>query len=137
MCAVHCLLTPIILVLLPVVATTFWVSENFHLWMLMFAIPTTALAIYAGCRKHKDRVVLALSALGLFTLSTVAAYEVVAFTSDASTVAHCAACAAAEAGSEDTFHAHLGINALGGFLLAAGHVRNFLLCRAENCSHEV
>ena len=67
-CGIHCLVTPVVLVALPIVATTFWVDENFHLWMLLLVIPTTTLAVWSGCRRHKDRWVIILAALGLSTL---------------------------------------------------------------------
>lgn len=64
-CGIHCLVTPILLVALPIIGTTFWVDENFHLWMLLLVIPTTCLALFCGCRRHKDRWVLGAGALGL------------------------------------------------------------------------
>ena len=64
-CGIHCLVTPILLVALPIIGTTFWVNENFHLWMLFLVIPTTCLALFSGCRRHKDRWVLGAGALGL------------------------------------------------------------------------
>ncbi len=69
-CGIHCLVTPVLLVALPIIATTFWVDENFHLWMLLLVIPTTSLAIWSGCRRHKDRWVMAAAALGLGILVT-------------------------------------------------------------------
>lgn len=64
-CGIHCLVTPVLLVALPLIGTTFWVDENFHLWMLLLVIPTTTLAIYSGCRRHKDKWVIGAAALGL------------------------------------------------------------------------
>jgi hypothetical protein len=43
-CGIHCLVTPLLLVALPILATTFWVDQNFHLWMLLLVLPTTSLA---------------------------------------------------------------------------------------------
>ena len=56
-CGIHCLVTPILLVLLPVIGTTFWANGDFHLWMLVLVVPTTVLAAISGCRKHRDRMV--------------------------------------------------------------------------------
>jgi hypothetical protein len=64
-CGIHCLVTPVLLVVLPILGTTFWVDEDFHLWMLFLVIPTTCLALFSGCRRHKDRWVLAVGVLGL------------------------------------------------------------------------
>ena len=35
-----------------------------------------------------------------------------------------------------SFPGYVLLNMLGGLTLAAGHTRNFLLCRKSNCSHE-
>ena len=35
-----------------------------------------------------------------------------------------------------SFPGYVLLNMLGGFTLAVGHTRNFLLCRKSNCSHE-
>ncbi len=69
-CGIHCLVTPILLVALPIIATTFWVDENFHLWMLLLVIPTTSFAVWSGCRRHKDKFVVTAAALGLCILVT-------------------------------------------------------------------
>ena len=45
-CAVHCLLTPVLVVLLPIVATSFFVHKDFHLWMLFGVLPTTLFAVF-------------------------------------------------------------------------------------------
>ena len=79
LCAVHCLLTPVLLVLFPVIASTFWVERDFHLWMLFFVLPTTCIAVFMGCRKHRDRWIIFLSGLGLSLLAGVAAYEVLTY----------------------------------------------------------
>jgi len=77
-CGIHCLVTPILLVALPIIGTTFWVDKNFHLWMLFLVIPTTCLALFSGCRRHKDRWVLGAGALGLSILLTSFTIERVA-----------------------------------------------------------
>ena len=74
-CGIHCLVTPVILVALPILATTFWVDENFHLWMLLLVIPTTTLAVWSGCRRHKDKWVLLSAATGISILVTALAVE--------------------------------------------------------------
>ena len=71
----HCLVTPLIVTLLPIISTTFWVHENFHLWMVFLVVPTTTAAVFMGCRKHKDKPVAALSALGLAFIVFVAIYQ--------------------------------------------------------------
>ena len=135
LCAVHCLLTPILIVLLPIAATTFWVHEDFHLWMILFVVPTTSAAVFIGCRKHKDKAVFALSMLGLIFLVSIAVYETL-FHSELrlQEQAHCIHCATGS--NEGLLTVSTAVNVMGGILLASAHVRNYLLCRKSNCTHD-
>ena len=134
-CAVHCLLTPVLTVVLPIVATTFWANENFHLWMVLCVVPTTTAAVYMGCRKHKDKIVPALSMIGLIILVSIAAYETVLHASAGT--ASAAACAGCDAhGHGTTLSTSTVLNVLGGCLIAAAHIRNYLLCRKSVCDHD-
>mgnify|MGYP003985683381 FL=1 len=167
-CGIHCLVTPVLLVALPILATTFWVNENFHLWMILLVIPTTSLALWSGCRRHKDKWVLAAGAMGLGILVMAifservakanAQYQGIEATLHAETQKENPGSAAHAAGggccplhpvegasTEDSdavktksasFHGYVLLNMLGGFTLAVGHIRNFLLCRKSKCSHE-
>lgn len=132
-CAVHCLLTPVLVVFLPILATTFWVHQDFHMWMIVFVVPTTSAAIFMGCRKHKDRLVLVLSLLGLSLLVSVASYETLFHSELVQQHAHCPHCASRGSGAFLTVSTI--VNVLGGMLLASAHVRNFLLCRRSHCTH--
>jgi carbon starvation protein CstA len=131
-CAVHCLLTPLLLVALPIIATTFFVHEDFHVWMLFAVIPTTSFAVFMGCRKHKDRWVVALSAVGLSLLLAALVFERLSAGASIE-AAHCAACAGEVAGHSASLLPW--INCFGGLFLASGHVRNFRLCRLADCQH--
>lgn len=134
-CAVHCLLTPLLLVVLPILATTFFVHEDFHVWMLLAVIPTTSFAVFMGCRKHKDRWVVALSSVGLSLLVAALIFERLSAgaVGEAAQCAHCTACAGDASGHSASLL--LWVNCLGGLFLASGHVRNFRLCRRSNCQH--
>lgn len=131
-CAVHCLLTPLLVILFPILTTTFWVDQDFHLWMLFFVLPTTSLAVFLGCRKHKDRFVIGLSSVGLACLFAVCLYESFFHILHHSTVcAHCA-----QGKFKDHLTPAMYINILGGPLLASAHVRNYRLCRRLECTHD-
>ena len=67
-CTIHCMITPILLTLLPTLLTSVWIHKDFHLWMLLLVLPTTTTAIFLGCRKHRDQLVILLSAMGLALL---------------------------------------------------------------------
>ncbi|MCH2155566.1 MAG: MerC domain-containing protein [Opitutales bacterium] len=132
LCAVHCLLTPLLIVALPIIATTFWVSTNFHLWMLLLVVPTTSLAVFMGCRRHKDDAVFLLGVFGLACLVSITIYEMWGH-SQIAAGGYCPHCAAVAEG--DLFNAITGFNVLGGVLLASAHTRNFMLCRRARCAH--
>lgn len=132
-CAVHCLLMPIIIVTLPIVATSFFADKNFHLWMLYLVLPTTAIAVFLGCRDHKDKWVITLSSLGLLILTSATLYELNAH-------GGCTTCSTGIDGPSQS-HTHapqssiVWINLSGGLCLIAAHTRNFRLCRSDTCNN--
>ena len=134
-CAVHCLLTPVLIILFPILATTFWVQEDFHLWMILFVLPTTGFAMFLGCRKHKDSFVVGLSAFGLACLLAVSMYEsFFHFSQLSQSGSECVKCA--QGGLNNYLSMTTFVNTLGGFLLAGAHVRNYRLCRRLQCAHD-
>jgi hypothetical protein len=155
LCGIHCLATPILLVALPLLANTVWVSEHFHLGMLLVVFPTSLIAAFAGCRRHRDRWVIGFIVAGLAVLSVITTAEVMHQFSGpehgsahGSVVQHdaggCAACCPPESASKTAIAtAGFGtlwtdqalLNSLGGLLLVMGHTRNFLLCRRHKCDH--
>ncbi|MBK1880292.1 MerC domain-containing protein [Pelagicoccus mobilis] len=144
-CGVHCLVTPILLISLPILGRTFWVDENFHLWMLALVIPTTTLAVLSGCRRHKDRWVAICSVVGIFLLAAALWMEVAQLGGSGAAAAECAegaSCCEAPADLAEAGRVAISVtanelvNVLGGLFLVLGHFRNFRLCRKDDCSHE-
>ncbi|MGJ8637871.1 MAG: MerC domain-containing protein [Opitutaceae bacterium] len=142
-CAVHCLLTPVLIIALPIIATSVFVDENFHLWMLLLVLPTTSFAIFMGCKRHKDKAVVLLSALGLSVLVFALAHERVHYASHSTITeaelthaAHCESCSRDLSEEPVPMHAGAWINTFGGLLLAGAHFRNFRLCRKGRCDHD-
>jgi hypothetical protein len=101
-----------LVVLAPVVLVSFGVSDTaFHRLLLLLVLPSSALGLALGCRRHRDRTVAVLGLLGL-----------------------CALCAAAGAGHDVLGEASERAITLGGaVVIAAAHVRNFRLCRRAVC----
>ena len=137
LCAVHCLLVPVLIVSVPLISTTFFVNEDFHLWMLFAVFPTTLASIYLGCRKHKDRWVWISCFIGLTLL-------VVAFFQGHSHGEVCPTCSSIAESDHGHTHELEGknpitniaiINSIGGAFLILAHARNFYLCRKSNCKH--
>ncbi|AJP70688.1 MerC family mercury resistance protein [Sphingomonas hengshuiensis] len=54
LCLVHCLVLPMLILLLPVLAAYLAVPEQFHLWALALAIPASTIALAAGYRRHRQ-----------------------------------------------------------------------------------
>ena len=71
-CAVHCLILPIALVILPTLAATAFGDEHFQQWMLLAVLPTSLIALAMGCRRHLNFSVVALGLPGLIMLTLVA-----------------------------------------------------------------
>ena len=138
-CAIHCLLTPILIMALPIIATSFFVHQDFHLWMIFLVLPTTVFAVFTGCRNHKDRVVLTLSAIGLSVLLFALIQERVHYASEgdaAVSSVDCEICSRDLSAEPIPMQASVWLNAIGGFFLASAHIRNFRLCRKSSCGHD-
>ena len=111
LCMLHCLLTPLLLVAVPVISSTFMAEEQFHKTLVAFVLPVSIIALFLGCRQHKDRIVFVLVSLGLVFLVSIAAVG----------------------------HELLGefgekvATLISGVILVVGHIRNYHLCRHDKC----
>lgn len=112
LCAVHCLVFPLIIVLLPGFAALPLDDESFHLWMLLAVIPTSIYALTLGCRKHKNYQLAFFGIAGLILL--ISAYVL----------------------GEDTIGelGEKGMTLLGVSIVALGHLWNYRLClQSQTC----
>ena len=114
LCALHCMIVPLSLVVGPMGPLALVEDEIFHRVMLWVVVPAAALAFSTGCLQHRDRRVSWMGGIGVVCLTA----------------------------SFTVLHDLLGENgerivatASAGLLIAA-HVRNFRLCRAGACAHE-
>ena len=71
-CAVHCLLLPVAVLLLPSVAAVSLDDEAFHRALLVAVLPASLVALTMGCRKHKRYRVYIGGAIGLTILGFTA-----------------------------------------------------------------
>ncbi|WP_460205682.1 MerC domain-containing protein [Scytonema sp. NUACC21] len=110
-CAIHCLFLPVVVLMLPALATTALGNESFHRIILWFVFPISGLALAQGCRCHKDRIVVAFGVLGLGVLmaTTIIGHEAL--------------------GEEGERFATV----FGATTLAIGHFRNYRLYRKNKC----
>ncbi|EAR23253.1 MerC domain-containing protein [Nitrococcus mobilis] len=110
-CAVHCVLVPIAMVILPALAATPLRDEAFHQKILIAVLPASIIALAIGCRKHKNWRVGTSGFIGLATLITTAFLG----------------------------HDLLGENGekiatlIGAAMIAFGHIQNHRLCCKYNC----
>ena len=115
LCALHCILTPVLLTVFPSSLSLFFQDEKFHHLMVWFVVPSSLIAVFLGCRGHKDFKVLAGVSIGLIIIVLTALLG----------------------------HDFLGeqgekiATIFGAIFLAVSHFRNYKLCRKNDCSHDV
>lgn len=113
LCAIHCLVLPLLLVALPSLGAFQLQNENFHTWMLVSVIPISIYSLTVGCRKHKRYKLFLLGGSGLM-LMVVA----VLFGNEI----------AGEFGEK-------ALTLAGATLIVFAHFGNFRLCRKhDNCA---
>lgn len=115
LCAIHCALLPIILATVPAFSHLSADNHEFHIALVFLIVPMSIIAGLMGCAKHKDKLVLAGIASGL-TLLLVAAF----FGHDLM----------GEVGERVA-------TVIASFILVFSHWRNYRLCRAKKCDHEM
>lgn len=110
-CAIHCLVTPVILALTPAVSIFGFDEHTVHVALIGIIVPLSLSALYVGCKKHRDRKVIGGVIAGLLLLVLGA------------TVAH------------DVF-GEIGekvLTVVASLMLIGSHWRNFRLCRKSDC----
>lgn len=112
LCALHCLLLPVALVMLPALTATMLGNEEFHKWLLLAVIPTSLLALGLGCRRHHNLSVLllVLPGLGIILAATFFGHDLMGETGEKLAML------------------------TGALLITLGHVLNHRLCRQLQCA---
>lgn len=64
LCAIHCLLTPVLILSLPALGSYFE-NEMVHIIMALFVVPVGAFAFWSGYKHHKKMYLLVLGFVGL------------------------------------------------------------------------
>jgi hypothetical protein len=75
LCLIHCLALPILIAALPALAARLDLGEGFHLGVLAFALPVSAVALGEGWRRHRGLTPLFVGAAGLVLLAAGLAFE--------------------------------------------------------------
>jgi hypothetical protein len=114
-CVVHCLVTPIILTLLPVLAVSVAVEDVlFHQAILWLVLPTSCIALFIGCRKHKDRLIAGSGIVGMLLLVFIAFFAHDLLSPLQEKIA----------------------TSLAGLILAYSHLRNYKACQNRTCDDD-
>jgi len=114
LCAVHCMALPVLLIMFPSLLATLHLDDHvFHELLVWLVIPTSAVAVFLGCKRHKDQLVLALAGIGMVSLIAIAFFGHDAL---------------GETGEK--FATLFAIS-----ILAYAHWRNYSLCRKGSCKH--
>ena len=110
-CLIHCLVLPILLILLPPFSGLFALDdEMFHQWMLYAVLPISIAALMMGYLHHRSYKVFLVGSIGLLLIiiSTTLGHDLLG-----------------EAGE-------VVLSILGSMIIAYGHFRNFLLSGAKH-----
>lgn len=110
-CALHCILLPVALIFLPALSTTFLGSEDFHKALLYFVVPSSAIALFLGCKMHGKNHVYVYGAVGIGSLLIASFFGHDLF---------------GESGEKL-------LTLLGAGIISLGHIKNQKLC-AECCN---
>lgn len=111
MCAVHCVLTPFLLTIVPALAVTSLAEEVFHQSLIFIILPLSVLAFFSGCRKHRRWHVFGYGVVGITVLVFAAfwGHDIVG-----------------EVGERVA-------TVIGSGIIAVGHLKNARLCRRHTC----
>jgi len=112
-CLLHCLITPVIVTLVPILSLNTVVDDFlFHTLMLWIVVPTSAVTLFLGCRQHNKLSIVATGGLGIAILTSVGIFGHDILGESGEKVAM-------------TF---------GGLVVALSHYMNYQACQSITCS---
>ena len=111
-CVLHCLITPIALTILPLVAANGMLEDVlFHKAILWIVLPTSIIALFIGCLKHRDIFIVGSGVIGMLLLIIIAFFAHDLFTPLQERV----------------------LTSIAGLILAYSHVLNYRSCQNLTC----
>jgi hypothetical protein len=111
-CLVHCLLLPQIVGLFPLLGASILGHQQFHQVLLFLVLPTSVIGLGLGFRRHHKYYTLVTGAIGVAMLVAI------------SLIAHDLVDSATE----------IIIASVGGLIVAASHILNFIETRKTSCA---
>lgn len=112
LCAIHCMLTPLLLLSLPVLGAYFD-NEIVHIVMALFVVPVGVFAFWSGYRHHRKAYLLALGFVGLSLVGGAPILHDVGI---------------------EVVNPHF-MTIVGSFLLIGAHILNRRACQCESHAH--
>ena len=112
LCVVHCLLLPVLLIVLPPISGLLALNdEMFHQWLLFAVVPISLIALYMGYLHHKNKQVFIVGSIGLGILAMAAFL------------------------GHDILGEHMEVivTVMGSSIIAFAHVRNYQLRCQDQC----
>lgn len=106
-CVLHCLASPLLLILIPSLTAINLDNEAFHSWLLIGVIPTSLISLFLGCKQHEFYRVITIGVVGLVILVSAVFVE--------------------DLPSGELLEKVLTV--IGASIVAYGHYLNFRLCR--------
>lgn len=135
LCAIHCLVTPPLLLLMPALGRI-WAHPATHWGMALVVVPLAMVAVWKGFQKHGRKWVVVSAAMGvaLIIVGAVLPYVNAPSATACSTCTSCCPSIATDATGKASLHipAASVVTTLGGVLLIAAHIGNLCRCR---CCH--
>lgn len=111
-CLLHCLLTPVLLTLVPLLSLSAYAEELlFHQLLLWVIIPISVVALFLGCKQHRNATIVITGLIGMVILLAVAL------------LGHDTIPAGAEK----------WVTGAGGLVLALSHYLNYRTCQSIRC----
>ena len=113
LCALHCLLLPLAIVLYPSSTSVLPDDELVHLSILFIVIPISIFALLKGAHLHKNRLVFLIGLFGLLTLilALIIGHDLLGT------------------------HGEKIFTLVGSLMLIVAHFRNFSICRQIYCEY--
>lgn len=110
-CAIHCVLTPVALALTSSALVFGMEAHAIHIALIAFILPMSLIALFLGCKNHRDKAVISsvLSGLAILLFAAFWGHDVLG---------------------------HVGeqvATVVGSLLLVFAHWRNYRLCRQAQC----
>ncbi len=150
LCAIHCAVTPLLLLILPSFGRV-WAHPASHWGMALLVIPVAAIMVVRGFRRHRRKWIVGCGLLGILLVLAGAALpylpsgknlaNVISFALPVSATSETASCedsccpSTSSASGESRLHIPPAaiVTTLGGIALIITHLGN--LCACRSCRH--